>query len=114
MSTLLWILLVLGVIFLATLELWADAVNWGLRQIGFQGVGQPQPRDSRRIATVERAFVIGADSPTPVGKVFYEGALWNATCDPALLASLKPGDRVEIEHGQSVMLTVKRKIGRPV
>ncbi len=106
-----WILFFVALFFALTIDLWADPLNWLLRRIGFQGAGNPAPPDSRRnVARIETAFVTTENAGATTGKVFYQGALWNARCPESLSRSLQPGDQVEIGRGQALTLEVIRKI----
>ncbi len=108
-----WTLFFVALFFAVTIDLWADPLNSLLRRIGFQGAGKPAPPDSRRnVARIETSFVAAEEADATTGKVFYQGALWNARCSESLSRSLQPGDRVEIGSGQELTLEVIRKLER--
>ncbi len=109
-----WILFFVALFFALTIDLWADPLNWFLRRIGFQGAGRPAPPDLRRnVARIETAFVAADDAGESTGKVFYQGALWNARCPESLSRSLQPGDQVEIGRAQELTLEVLRRVEKP-
>ncbi len=106
-----WILFFVALFFVATIDLWADPLNWLLRRLGSQGAGKPALPDLRRnVARVETPFAAAEHAGAFMGKVFYQGALWNARCAESLSGSLQPGDQVVVDSGQELTLEVIRKI----
>ena len=67
-----------------------------------------RPKEPPKIATVTRAFSQAPGAETATGKVELDGAVWDAECATSDARHLTPGDKVEVEDIDGLVVKVRR------
>lgn len=97
------ILFVLWLVYVFVRVVLVDGLNRLIRKYR----GAPAPPPLRSIARVTRPFYYLPEQD-PLGKVEYQGAIWDARCSREEAKAIAVGDRVEVRAVEGLTLRVTR------